>query len=261
MDGVNKTLYIPLYGKSCVSKRGIILKDKKAEEIWEAEGFKLRGKSRSRWLALYMGIRAAVFDDWVIRKLQAMPDAVVVHIGCGLDSRNLRIGAENRTWYDMDFPEVIGERKRYYAESAHYRMLPGDVRDDRWLSEIPEGKCAIVVMEGVSMYLTGEEVQALTRRLCAHFAGVALLMDCYTVRAARLTKYKNPINDVGVTQVYGIDNPEIFAQGSLVYVREHEMTPQHYIDSLQGLEKHIFAKVFAGGFSQKLYRLFEYAKA
>lgn len=38
------------------------------------------------------------------------------------------------------------------------------------------------------------------------------------------------------------------------------MTPQHYIDSLQGLEKQIFATVFAGGFSRKLYRLFEYAK-
>ena len=31
MNNVNKTLYIPLYGKSFVSKKGIILKDEKAE--------------------------------------------------------------------------------------------------------------------------------------------------------------------------------------------------------------------------------------
>ena len=37
MDGVNKTLYIPLFGKSYVSKKKIILKDEKAEEIWEKE--------------------------------------------------------------------------------------------------------------------------------------------------------------------------------------------------------------------------------
>ena len=43
MNGVNKTLYIPLYGKSYVSRKGIILGDKKAEEIWEAEGFELKG--------------------------------------------------------------------------------------------------------------------------------------------------------------------------------------------------------------------------
>lgn len=52
MDGVNKTLYIPLYGKSYVSKKGIILKDEKAEEIWEKEQFKLKRKSKSKWLLI-----------------------------------------------------------------------------------------------------------------------------------------------------------------------------------------------------------------
>ena len=65
MDSVNKTLYIPLYGKSYVSNKGLFLRDKKAEEIWAKEAFKLKGKAKSKWLAYYMGIRAAVFDEWV----------------------------------------------------------------------------------------------------------------------------------------------------------------------------------------------------
>ena len=44
MDSVNKTLYIPLYGKAYVSRKGIIFQDKKAEEIWSTEGFSLKGK-------------------------------------------------------------------------------------------------------------------------------------------------------------------------------------------------------------------------
>ena len=32
MNSVNKTLYIPLYGKSYVSKKGLFLDDRKAEE-------------------------------------------------------------------------------------------------------------------------------------------------------------------------------------------------------------------------------------
>ena len=60
---INKTLYIPLYGKAYVSPKGILLSDKKAEEIWATEGFKLGGKSKSKWLAYYMGIRSAVFDE------------------------------------------------------------------------------------------------------------------------------------------------------------------------------------------------------
>ena len=64
MNEVNKTLFIPLYGKALISRMGIILQDKKAEEIWDAEGFALRGKAKSKWLAYNMAIRARIYDDW-----------------------------------------------------------------------------------------------------------------------------------------------------------------------------------------------------
>ena len=65
MDSVNKTLFIPLYGRALVSQKGIILKDEHAQRIWCQNKFKLKGKSKSKWLAYYMGMRSAVFDDWV----------------------------------------------------------------------------------------------------------------------------------------------------------------------------------------------------
>lgn len=260
MNNVNKTLYIPLYGKSYVSKKGLFLDDKKAEEIWEAEGFVLKGKSKSKWLAYYMGVRSAVFDEWVQKQLEATPNAVVVHIGCGMDSRVIRIGTQNHLWYDVDFPEVIEERKRYYAETDGYKMLAGDARDCAWLNEIEGNTPAIVVMEGVSMYLTIEEMQSLADRICAHFDGVALLLDAYTSFAAKMSKRRNPINDVGVTEVYGIDDPQAYQTDHLAFAQEHTMIPQKYIDELSGFEKFVFAKLYAGGLSKKLYRLLEYVK-
>ena len=260
MNSVNKTLYIPLYGKSYVSKRGIFLDDKKAEEIWEAEGFSLKGKSKSKWLAYYMGARSAVFDEWVKKQVADVQEAVVIHIGCGMDSRVLRVGTINQKWYDVDFVEVIEERKRYYSESANYRMIAGDVRDGNWLTSVPEKKCAIVVMEGVSMYLTVDEMRNLADSLCNHFENLILLVDAYTSFAAKMSKRRNPINDVGVTEVYGIDNPQSYQCEELVFVKEHIMTPQKYINELRGFERFVFAKLYAGGFSKKLYRLFEYKK-
>lgn len=260
MNGVNKTLYIPLYGKAHVSRKGIILNDPKAEEIWEAEGFALKGKSRSKWLAYYMGVRSAVFDEWLKRKMAQMPDAVVIHIGCGMDSRITRVGAGDHRWYDVDFPEVIAERKRYYAETDHYRMIPGDARDSGWLTAMGEKQMAIVVMEGVSMYLTAEEMRNLADRLCGHFEHLVLLADAYTSFAAKMSKRRNPINDVGVTEVFGIDDPQIYQSGGLAFVKEHTMIPPIYIDELKGLERIIFAKLYAGTFSKKLYRLYEYRK-
>jgi len=261
MNGVNQTLYIPLYGKSYVSKKGKFLNDKKAEEIWEKEGFVLKGKSKSKWLAYYLGIRSAVFDNWLRQQMADMDDAVIIHIGCGMDSRVLRVGTMNHKWYDVDFSEVIRERKKYYAESADYQMIVGDARECNWLTNIPETGCAIVVMEGVSMYLTASELKSLTAGLSARFRKLALLMDCYTVLAAKMTKYKNPINDVGVTEVYGIDHPELLQSSGLLYEKELIMTPQNFIEELSGIEKYIFKKLYAGNLSKKLYRLFEYRKA
>lgn len=260
MSNVNKTLYIPLYGKAYVSKKGLFLHDPKAEEIWAKEGFTLGRKAKSKWLAYYMGIRAAVFDHWLRQQMTQAPDAVIIHLGCGMDSRVLRVGTAGHPWYDIDFPEVIEERKRYYSETQDYHMMMGDARNSKWLSNIPENKRAIVVMEGVSMYVTEEELRTLMEALCAHFQQIALLMDAYTVLAAKMSKYKNPIREVGVTQVYGMDDPTVLVHNALTYLGEKEMIPARYIDELRGTEKKIFRTLYAGKLSHKLYKLFEYQK-
>ena len=260
MNSVNKTLYIPLYGKSYVSKKGIILKDKKAEEIWEKEQFKLKGKSKSKWLSYYMGIRASVFDEWMEEQMTIYPEAVVIHIGCGMDSRAIRVGTNNHYWFDIDFPDVIAERRKYYNEDEYYKMINGDVRESDWLNKIPNNKHAIVVLEGVSMYLTNLELKKLISNIGNHFETVNLLMDCYSSFAAKMSKYRNPVNDVGVARVFGLDDPKLVADSNVLFKKEHEMTPAKYIEELDGLEKFIFRKLYAGNLSKKLYKLYEFEK-
>ena len=176
-----------------------------------------------------------------------------------MDSRTLRIN-EYKKWYDVDFPEVISERKRYYEENERYKMIGGDIRKSEWLKSIPKQKSAVIIMEGVSMYLTLYELNVLTEALCEHFDEFSLLTDCYSSLAAKMSKYKNPVNDVGVSEVFGIDNPELLENGAFSFVKEHEITPEKYINQLKGLEKRIFSKLYAGKFSKKLYRLFEFKK-
>lgn len=259
MNNVNKTMYIPLYGKAYVSRKGIILHDPKAEEIWAAEGFPLKGKSKSKWLAYYMGMRAAVFDRWLKARMEEHPDALILHFGCGMDSRVERVGTQGHQWFDIDFPDVISERKRFYQETTDYKMLCADVRSSEWLTQMPSEN-AIVVMEGVSMYLSPDELKQTLGQIAAHFENVSLLMDCYTEFAAKVSKVKNPINDVGVTQVYGLDDPKILEESGFCFVGEHEMTPADLVDELQGMEKRIFGTLFAGGIAKKMYRLYEYRK-
>lgn len=257
MDNINKTLYIPLYGKAYVSQKGIILNDPKAEEIWAAEGFSLKRKSKSKWLAYYMGMRAAVFDRWLKEAMDADPSAVILHIGCGMDSRVERVGTQGHLWFDIDFPYVISERKRYYQERASYKMLSADVRSADWMAVVPD-RNAIVVMEGVSMYLRPEELKQTLGQLAAYFGKVSLLMDCYTEFAAKASKVRNPINDVGVTQVYGLDDPKLLEGDSMAFVREREMAPADLVNELHGMEKQVFNVLYAGNIAKKMYRLYEF---
>lgn len=256
MNSVNKTLYIPLYGKAYVSRLGILLQDPKAEQIWAAEGFPLKGKAKSKWLAYNMGMRSAVFDRWLREQMAALPGALILHVGCGMDSRCLRIGTQGRRWFDVDFPEVIAERKRYFSETAHYRMIGSDIRKPGWLEELPVGIPAIIVMEGVSMYLPLEELNDVLKAWQRHFSEVRLLMDTYTTFAAKATRYQNPINQVGVTQVYGFDDPN--AVTGLAFVREQDLAPEDLIRQLKKTEQEFFRRLFAGKLAKKIYRLYEY---
>ena len=183
-----------------------------------------------------MGIRSAVFDEWLKEKMAAWKDAVVIHMGCGMDSRVLRVGTREHLWYDVDFPEVIKERKRYYEESSYYHMIASDVRQKEWQEVIAKKKEAIIIMEGISMYMDNEALQNLLQDVSGHFEQATILMDCYTTMAAKMSKYKNPINDVGVSTVYGLDDPLQLQKEKVVFIKEHNMTPQSYIEQLRGVD-------------------------
>ncbi len=261
MNEVNKTLYIPLCGKAQVSKKGIILKDPKAEQIWEKEAFPIKGKMKSKWLAYNMAIRARVFDDWTQEMLQKNPDALVLHIGCGLDSRCLRVEAPYKYWIDGDFQEVIGTRKQYYTESEQYHMIPFNAAKSEMVGQLPDSACVIVIMEGISMYLKNEEVNALFQALDQKYESVCVLMDVYTVFGAKASKYKNPINEVGVTQVWGMDDTSDVIKGTkLQCVKEHSLVPDKLIKELKTSEQLFFKCMFNDAIYRKIYRLYELKK-
>ena len=118
-------------------------------------------------------------------------------------------------------------------------MINGDVRESDWLTKILYNKHAIVVLEGISMYLTNLELKKLISNIGNHFENVNLLMDCYSLFAAKMSKFKNPVNGVGVTQVFGLDNPKLVVDSNVLFKKEHEMIPAKYIKELKGLEKFI----------------------
>lgn len=134
-------------------------------------------------------LRAKRLDDWCADFLSTHPDAVVLHLGCGLDGRAFRLAVPPSVrWFDIDQPAVIELRRRLYDETEHYRMIGSSVTDPRWLEQIPTGYPTLVVAEGLLMYLRESEVRGLLQRLTDRFDSGEMLFDTLAPRAPLLSR-------------------------------------------------------------------------
>ena len=60
-----------------------------------------------------VAMRAEQLDDWSTDFLRRHPDAVVLHLGCGMDTRAFRLDPpEAVQWFDLDQPNVIALRRK-----------------------------------------------------------------------------------------------------------------------------------------------------
>ena len=134
-------------------------------------------------------MRAKKLDDWSADFLRRCPNAVVVHLGCGMDTRAIRLHPPDTVqWFDIDQPNVIALRRKLYDDRAGYRMIGSSVTDEAWLHQIPTDRPTLVVAEGLVMYLTEPEVGTLLQRLTDRFGGGELVFDTVSSMGPRLSK-------------------------------------------------------------------------
>ena len=142
------------------------------------------------WSNQYMvALRAKKLDDWASDFLKRHPESVVLHLGCGLDTRAFRINPPPTVqWFDLDQPGVIELRRRLYDESDTYRMIGSSVTDPGWPDQIPTGRPTLVVAEGLLMYVTEREVWELLARLTDRFGHGEMLFDTLPPSGPRLSR-------------------------------------------------------------------------
>ncbi|SDH02127.1 class I SAM-dependent methyltransferase [Nonomuraea jiangxiensis] len=192
-EGVTWTLLGTLYLRAWESRLPApILGDRYAAEVMERIDYdfdKLGRRLRPSGNQFLVGLRGRQFDDWSAAFLARHPDAVVLHLGCGMDSRMLRLDPEHRLhWFDVDVPQVIELRRQLYQEQGNYRMIGASVTDDGWLDAVPGDRPVLVVAEGLLPYLSEPEVRGLLRRLTEHFRTGELIFDAMAPWIVRMVK-------------------------------------------------------------------------
>ena len=157
LTGEKQTLLITLHAKAIESRSPD-----------SAEGQVRRSGAPSHRLRLqasgpragrrHAAMRAKAFDlDQGL--YQEDPDAIVLNLGCGLDSRVFRVDPPPEiAWFDLDFPEVIDIRGRVYPKrGTGYRMIGASATDPSWLEQVPGDRPVMIVAEGFMPYLASDE--------------------------------------------------------------------------------------------------------
>jgi O-methyltransferase involved in polyketide biosynthesis len=231
---VRFTALLQLYLRWLDSKeRHPILGDSWAEQVVNRLDFDFSGFTSADLGRYNVGPRSRIMDRWVTEFLSNNPDAVVVDLGCGFDSRVFRVDpAPDHHWYDVDFPDVNEIARQLYPERAGHTRIGVSVLDPDWLSTIPGDRPVAVVVDGLFMFLAEEEVRRVFQQILDHFPSGEFGFNTYSsVLKERSRKRPGPIfGKYGVTLTWALDDERAVEKfdGRLHYVEEEKLGPSWF---------------------------------
>ena len=210
LSSTASTLLITLYSRAAMSKKGMILEDKKAEEIISLAGYDEKKLQVSMKLQALLTLRAYIIDEYTkefINKHNG--DCVIIQLGCGLDSRYIRMNDERIKWYDLDFYGTIEMRKKYYKNSPNYKMISSNVCNFTWLDQIHTyNKPTLIIGEGLFMYLNEEENRSVITKLATTFPNCELIFDVFSPLSVKFSRFAPSLRRVNANLRYGYKNKE-----------------------------------------------------
>ena len=216
-----ETMLMTLSGRAIQSQwKNPILRDPWAEEAMRHIDYdlskQLTGVASWRiWKDIgptIIATRAATFDQLTTRFLADHPEATVLHVGCGMDSRVFRSDPPAGVqWFDVDYPDVIALRRQLFPErNAAYHMIGAQLDDLRWMDDVPRDRPGLLLAEGVLHYLSETEVKALLQAVVAHFPSGQMIFDiCNSFIVKRAG---SNVGGTGATYKWGLDDPQEIKQ-------------------------------------------------
>jgi len=211
LSGVAETLLIPLYIRAMESQRpDALLKDEKAVALVtqrESDFSRIKQLKLDEEDKIALVLRNREFDRYVRDFLADHPEAVVIHIGCGLDSRFERVDNGLVEWYDLDLPEVIELRRKLVGgDGTHHHFLACSVFDNTWLNTVYayHQRPFLFLAEGVLMYFEEVQVKSLVLTLRQHFPGAELIFDAFSPFLVRANNRRVARTKIGARYHWGL---------------------------------------------------------
>ena len=180
LGDVQQTLFIPLAARArATQRRHPVLRDPRAVELVASIDFDAAkyGRGAGGFVTV---LRTAIFDHWVGAFLALHPAGTVTEVGTGLNTRFDRVDNGQVHWVDLDLPDTIELRRKFFADSGRRAMVAASFLDEDWLAAVADRPGPyFFVADGVLTYLPEEQVTAALARLAARFPGALIAFDTY----------------------------------------------------------------------------------
>ena len=161
-------------------------------------------------------LRSQWFGRTVRGFLERHLDGLCINLGCGLDAifEELAAGDGRFTLVDIDLPDVIAIRRRFFAETPRRRIIAGDITDSRLFATVPwdRGRPAIVVAEGLLYFLQRAQVESIFHALAeaadARLANLEIAFDYASPLGAWIVARRPAHRQLGTTFFWTLRNAD-----------------------------------------------------
>jgi O-methyltransferase involved in polyketide biosynthesis len=102
-------------------------------------------------------------------------------------------------------PEVIAIRGQFFTENGRVQMLSASALDSAWPSLVDAGnRKVLIILEGILMYFTQEEVRELLAIIRENFSGCTILMELMSPLAAGNTRFHDTVKKTNAVFKWGV---------------------------------------------------------
>ena len=225
LSGVPETMLQTLYARAEESRTRGAIHDEAVEALVSKLDYDFSIAKRDKAMRSGVIARTIVLDKLTKAFLASHPGAVVVNIACGLDPRCYRMTGFSH-WYNLDLPETMAVREKLLPEKNEtISQLAMSAMDD-WGAAVegPSGP-ALVIIEGLTMYLTEPDVKRIFDVIARRFGKATVFVETMNPLVAKRFKEKS-IEGSHAKFTWGVKNGKVLAGmlNGFRFAEEHSLT-------------------------------------
>ena len=209
IGGVAETMLQTLYARAKESKKpNHKIYDEKAIEIVSRMDYDFSLADKDVAMSSGVVARTIVLDRMVSDFVKEHPDAAVINIACGMDTRFYRVDNGKIRWYNIDLPVTMEVREKYIGEHARVTNIAASAMEEGWTEQIQNvtGR-VLVIVEGLSMYLAEADVKQILSIIDRHFPQVTVYMEILNPKFVKKNVEKS-IQQSGAVFTWGAGSGE-----------------------------------------------------